>query len=46
MNILTGRDYSSHNTWGLDHCGFIYHGYHGDLHAFYGNLHTAGCSVP
>lgn len=32
-------DFSSHNTWGTDHSGFLYHG---DLCAFCDELHTKG----
>jgi len=36
-------DYSSHNTWGTNHFGFLYHG---DLRAFCDELHTKGVRFP
>jgi catechol 2,3-dioxygenase-like lactoylglutathione lyase family enzyme len=36
-------NYSSHNAWGTDHFGFIYHG---DLRAFYDELHAKGVRFP
>jgi catechol 2,3-dioxygenase-like lactoylglutathione lyase family enzyme len=36
-------DYSSHNTWGPDHFGFLYHG---DLRAFYDELRAKGVCFP
>jgi catechol 2,3-dioxygenase-like lactoylglutathione lyase family enzyme len=36
-------NFSSHNTWGTDHFGFLYHG---DLRAFCDELHAKGVSFP
>lgn len=36
-------NFSSHNTWGTDHFGFIYHG---DLRAFYDELSAKGVRFP
>jgi len=36
-------DFSSHNTWGTDHFGFVYHG---DLRAFCDELHAKGVRFP
>ncbi len=36
-------DYSSHNAWGTDHFGFLYHG---DLRAFCDDLRAKGVSLP
>ena len=36
-------NFSSHNTWGTDHFGFIYHG---DLRAFHDELCAKGVSFP
>jgi catechol 2,3-dioxygenase-like lactoylglutathione lyase family enzyme len=36
-------DFSSHNEWGTDHFGFIYHG---DLHAFCDELRAKGVTLP
>ena len=36
-------DFSSHNAWGTDHFGFIYHG---DLRAFCDELHAKGVCFP
>jgi catechol 2,3-dioxygenase-like lactoylglutathione lyase family enzyme len=36
-------NFSSHNEWGTDHFGFIYHG---DLHAFCDELRAKGVSFP
>jgi lactoylglutathione lyase len=36
-------DFSSHNEWGTDHFGFIYHG---DLRAFCDELSAKGVSMP
>ena len=36
-------DYSSHNAWGTDHFGFLYHG---DLRAFCDELRAKGVSLP
>jgi catechol 2,3-dioxygenase-like lactoylglutathione lyase family enzyme len=36
-------DYSSHNTWGTDHFGFLYHG---DLRAFCDELRAQGVRFP
>jgi catechol 2,3-dioxygenase-like lactoylglutathione lyase family enzyme len=35
--------YSSHNTWGIDHFGFLYHG---DLRAFCAELESKGVTFP
>jgi len=36
-------DFSSHNTWGTDHFGFLYQG---DLEAFCAELRSKGVSFP
>jgi len=36
-------DFSSHNTWGTDHFGFLYEG---DLTAFCAELHAKGVRFP
>jgi catechol 2,3-dioxygenase-like lactoylglutathione lyase family enzyme len=36
-------DFSSHNAWGTDHFGFMYHG---DLTAFCNELRAKGVSFP
>jgi len=36
-------DFSSHNTWGTDHFGFLYEG---DLEAFCAELRAQGCPLP
>jgi catechol 2,3-dioxygenase-like lactoylglutathione lyase family enzyme len=36
-------NFSSHNTWGTDHFGFLYHG---DLRAFCDKLHAKGARFP
>jgi catechol 2,3-dioxygenase-like lactoylglutathione lyase family enzyme len=36
-------DFSSHNEWGTDHFGFVYHG---DLRAFCGELQAKGVGFP
>jgi len=36
-------DFSSHNTWGTDHFGFLYEG---DLEAFCAELRAKGVSFP
>ena len=36
-------NFSSHNTWGTDHFGFLYHG---DLRAFCDELHAKGVRFP
>jgi len=36
-------NFSSHNTWGTDHFGFLYHG---DLRAFCDELRTKGVRFP
>jgi len=36
-------NFSSHNTWGTDHFGFLYHG---DLHAFHNDLKAKGVQFP
>ena len=36
-------DFSSHNEWGTDHFGFLYHG---DLRAFHDELRAKGVSFP
>lgn len=36
-------DFSSHNTWGIDHFGFMYQG---DLTAFCANLRAKGVTFP
>jgi lactoylglutathione lyase len=36
-------DYSSHNTWGTDHFGFLYHG---DLRPFCDELRAKGVCFP
>lgn len=36
-------NFSSHNTWGTDHFGFLYHG---DLRAFYDELQAKGMRFP
>ena len=36
-------NFSSHNAWGTDHFGFIYHG---DLHAFCDELRAKGVTLP
>jgi catechol 2,3-dioxygenase-like lactoylglutathione lyase family enzyme len=42
-DIQPYADYSSHNTWGTDHFGFLYHG---DLRAFYDELRAQGVRFP
>ena len=41
--ILPYADFSSHNTWGTDHFGFLYQG---DLEAFCAELRAKGVSFP
>jgi len=36
-------NFSSHNAWGTDHFGFLYHG---DLRAFHDELHAKGVQFP
>ena len=36
-------NFSSHNTWGTDHFGFLYHG---DLRAFHDDLKAKGVQFP
>lgn len=41
--ILPRGGYSSHDTWGIDHFGFLYRG---DLTAFRDELRTKGATFP
>ncbi len=41
--IQSFADYSSHNGWGTDHFGFLYHG---DLAAFCDTLRAKGVAFP
>lgn len=42
-SIQPYANFSSHDTWGTDHFGFLYHG---DLRAFYDELHAKGVRFP